>query len=44
MKLDFIEACGFRGFRNKVRIECGPGFTVVTGRNGGGKELSLRRN
>ena len=37
MKLDFIEACGFRGFRNKVRIECGPGFTVVTGRNGAGK-------
>ena len=34
MKLDFIEMCGFRGFREKVRIDFGGGFTVISGRNG----------
>jgi chromosome segregation protein len=37
MKLDFIEVCGFRGFREKVRVIFGSGFTVITGRNGVGK-------
>lgn len=37
MRLDFIEACGFRGFRDLVRINFGRGFTVITGRNGVGK-------
>ena len=37
MKLDFIEVCGFRGFREKVRVTFGAGFTVITGRNGVGK-------
>ncbi|KAA3623475.1 MAG: chromosome segregation protein SMC, partial [Proteobacteria bacterium] len=37
MKLDFIEVCGFRGFREKVRVAFGAGFTVITGRNGVGK-------
>lgn len=37
MKLDFVEVCGFRGFRDKVRIHFGSGFTVITGRNGVGK-------
>ena len=37
MKLDFIEMCGFRGFREKVRIDFGGGFTVISGRNGVGK-------
>lgn len=37
MKLDFVEICGFRGFREKLRVEFGPGFTVITGRNGVGK-------
>jgi chromosome segregation protein len=37
MRLDFIEVSGFRGFREKVRVEFGAGFTVVTGRNGVGK-------
>lgn len=37
MKLDFVEVCGFRGFREKVRISFGSGFTVITGRNGVGK-------
>lgn len=37
MKLDFVEVCGFRGFRKKVRVNFGSGFTVITGRNGVGK-------
>lgn len=37
MKLDYVEVCGFRGFRDKARIDFGSGFTVVTGRNGVGK-------
>lgn len=37
MRLDFIEVCGFRGFRDFVRINFGLGFTVITGRNGVGK-------
>jgi len=37
MKLDFIEVCGFRGFRDKLQVTFGSGFTVITGRNGVGK-------
>lgn len=37
MRLAFVEAEGFRGFHDKVRIDFAPGFTVVTGRNGVGK-------
>jgi DNA repair exonuclease SbcCD ATPase subunit len=37
MKLDFIEVCGFRGFKELVRLNFGLGFTVITGRNGVGK-------
>lgn len=37
MRLDYVEICGFRGFREKVRVEFGPSFTVITGRNGVGK-------
>lgn len=37
MRLDLIEVCGFRGFRDPVRINFGRGFTVITGRNGVGK-------
>ena len=37
MKLAFVEAEGFRGFREKVRIDFAAGFTVLTGRNGVGK-------
>lgn len=37
MKLDFVEVCGFRGFRDKLRFTFGSGFTVITGRNGVGK-------
>ncbi len=37
MRLDYVEVCGFRGFRGKVRVDFGAGFTVITGRNGVGK-------
>lgn len=37
MKLDYIEVCGFRGFREKLRVTFGSGFTVFVGRNGVGK-------
>jgi chromosome segregation protein len=37
MKLTFVEAEGFRGFRNKVRFDFATGFTVLTGQNGVGK-------
>jgi chromosome segregation protein len=37
MKLDFIEVSGFRGFRDKFRVDFGMGFTVICGRNGIGK-------
>lgn len=37
MKLDYVEVCGFRGFRDKLRVTFGSGFTVITGRNGVGK-------
>ncbi len=37
MRLAFIEACGFRGFRDRIRVDFGAGFTVITGRNGVGK-------
>lgn len=37
MRVNYVEICGFRGFRDRVRIDCGRGFTVVSGRNGVGK-------
>lgn len=37
MRIEFLELCGFRGFRDKVRVEFGRGFTIITGRNGVGK-------
>lgn len=37
MRIDYVELCGFRGFRDKVRVDFGTGFTIVTGRNGMGK-------
>ena len=37
MKLEYIEVCGFRGFRNVERFNFGAGFTVISGRNGVGK-------
>ena len=37
MRLDYVEISGFRGFKDKVSIEFGTGFTVISGRNGVGK-------
>jgi chromosome segregation protein len=37
MRLDYVEVCGFRGFRERVHVDFGLGFTVITGRNGVGK-------
>jgi chromosome segregation protein len=41
MKIDYVEVCGFRGFRDKARFEFAPGFTVFSGRNGAGKSTVL---
>ena len=37
MRIDYVEAAGFRGARLAVRIECPGGFAVLTGPNGSGK-------
>jgi chromosome segregation protein len=37
MKLHSLAICGFRGFREKLKIDFASGFTVITGRNGVGK-------
>ncbi|BBD41310.1 chromosome segregation protein SMC (plasmid) [Aminobacter sp. Y103A] len=37
MKVDYVEASGFRGYRDPVRIDFASGFTVIDGRNGVGK-------
>ena len=41
MKLDFVEICGFRGFRDKARFDFPAGFAVFSGRNGAGKSTVL---
>src|ERR1035438_8837999 len=41
MKLQFVELCGFRGFRERTRFEFPGGFTVLSGRNGAGKSTVL---
>ena len=41
MKVNFVELCGFRGFRDKVRFDLPTGFVVVSGRNGSGKSTLL---
>jgi chromosome segregation protein len=37
MKVLYVEASGFRGYRDPVRIEFAQGFTIIDGRNGVGK-------
>jgi DNA repair exonuclease SbcCD ATPase subunit len=37
MKVAYVEVQGFRGFRERRRIELPTGFAVITGRNGSGK-------
>jgi chromosome segregation protein len=41
MKLEFVEVCGFRGFKNLARFAFPSGFAVLTGRNGAGKSTVL---
>lgn len=41
MKLTFIEVAGFRGFKDKTRLDLPGGFVVLTGRNGVGKSTVL---
>lgn len=37
MKLAYVDLCGFRGYRDQVRIDFPGGFTIIDGRNGVGK-------
>ena len=37
MKLAYVDVCGFRGYREAVRIDFPEGFTIIDGRNGVGK-------
>ena len=37
MILSFIEVAGFRGFRNRTRVDLASGFTIISGPNGVGK-------
>lgn len=37
IRVSYISLCGFRGYREPVRIEFAPGFNVISGRNGVGK-------
>ena len=37
MNLEFVDVCGFRGFRKPLRINFSKTFTVIDGRNGVGK-------
>ena len=37
MKLAYVDLCGFRGYRKRVRIDFADDFTILDGRNGVGK-------
>ena len=37
MKLSYLDLCGFRGYRKRIRIEFADRFTIIDGRNGVGK-------
>ena len=37
MKLAYVQAEGFRGFRRRIRVEMPPGFAIIVGPNGVGK-------
>jgi DNA repair exonuclease SbcCD ATPase subunit len=37
VKLAYVDLCGFRGYREPLRIDFADGFTVIDGRNGVGK-------
>ncbi|MFT3669540.1 MAG: AAA family ATPase [Pseudoxanthomonas sp.] len=37
MKLAYVDLCGFRGYRKRLRIDFADDFTIIDGRNGVGK-------
>lgn len=37
MRLAYVDVCGFRGYRKRLRLDFAGGFTVIEGRNGVGK-------
>lgn len=37
MKLAYVDLCGFRGYRKRLRLDFGERFTIIDGRNGAGK-------
>lgn len=37
MKIGFVEVCGFRGYKEPIRLDFRNSFTVISGRNGVGK-------
>lgn len=37
MRIHYLELQGFRGFRDKIRLDFGDSFTIIDGRNGVGK-------
>jgi chromosome segregation ATPase len=37
LKLAYVDLCGFRGYRQAVRLEFAESFTIIDGRNGVGK-------
>ncbi len=41
MRLSFVELAGFRGFRERTRLDLSAAFTVLSGRNGSGKSTLL---
>lgn len=41
MKVAFVELCGFRGVRDKLRVDFPDGFVVLVGRNGSGKSTII---
>ena len=41
MKVDFVELSGFRGVRDRLRLDFCDGFVVLTGRNGAGKSTVI---
>lgn len=37
MRLTYVDVCGFRGYRKRLRLDFADAFTVIEGRNGVGK-------
>ena len=37
MRLAYVDLCGFRGYRQAVRLDFAEAFTIIDGRNGVGK-------